>query len=261
MIEEEKATYNTVGLTNEHAVSVGETTFGGIDFLRGTGRLTYYDIMELALQSSTTAREMIAKMDELFATHGYGGTANVTADGGWGTGESFTIADTKEVWHMEIIGKGNFSTGAVWVAQRVPDGFVGGHANQARITTFPRNDPANCLYSTDVVSFAVTAGLYPASAPGEFLFNLLEPLTFCANPADDLTRSLPLTTIQSTNSPSPTPTTRSRGAERVSATPGCGPSSRRSRNRGSRLASRTTRPGRICRLACRSLSRPHTKSR
>jgi dipeptidase len=180
VIEEEKATFNTVGLTNEHAVSVGETTFGGIDFLRGTGKLTYYDIMELALQSSTTAVEMIAKMDELFATHGYGGTANVTDDGGWGTGESFTIADTKEVWHMEVIGKGNYSTGAVWVAQRVPDGFVGGHANQARITTFPRNDPANCLYSKDVVSFAVTAGLYPASAPVDaFSFaEAYDPLTW-----------------------------------------------------------------------------------
>ena len=149
-IVEEKETYNTVGLTNEHAVSVGETTFGGIDFLRGTGNLTYYDLMELALQSCTTARCMITKMDELQAKYGYGGTANITDPGGWGTGEAFTIADTKEVWPLELIGKGNWSTGAVWVAMRVPDGHVGGHANQARITTFPRDDPDNCLYSADV---------------------------------------------------------------------------------------------------------------
>jgi dipeptidase len=121
--------------------------------------------MELALQSSKTAREMIANMDQLVSTHGYGGTANMTDPGGWGTGESFTIADTKEVWHMELIGKGNWSKGAVWVARRVPDGYIGGHANQARITTFPMDDPANVLFSADVVSFAVTAGLYPASAP------------------------------------------------------------------------------------------------
>lgn len=167
VIVEERETYNTVGLTNEHAVAVGETTFGGIGFLRGTGNLTYYDVMELALQTSKTARELITTMDELITKYGYGGTANVTEDGGWGTGESFTIADTTEVWHMELIGKGNWSKGAVWVARRVPNGYVGGHANQARITTFPRNDPANCLYSSDVVSFAVQAGLYPAGAPAE----------------------------------------------------------------------------------------------
>ena len=179
-IEEEQATYNTVGLTNEHAVSIGETTFGGIDYLRGTGNLTYYDVMELALQSSQTAQEMIAKMDQLFTTYGYGGTTNVTDGGGWGTGESFTIADTNEVWHMEVIGKGNWSTGAVWVAMKLPEGFIGGHANQARITTFPRDDPENCRYSADVVSFAVTAGLYPAGAPAaDFSFAAAyDPLTW-----------------------------------------------------------------------------------
>lgn len=29
-----------------------------------------------------------------------------------------------------------------------------GHANQARITTFPQSDPENCLFSSDVISFA-----------------------------------------------------------------------------------------------------------
>jgi dipeptidase len=179
-IEEEKETYNTVGLTNEHAVAVGETTFGGVHFLRGTGNLSYYDVMELALQSSKTAQEMIANIDRLVTTYGYGGTLNVTDPGGWGTGESFTIADTKEVWHMELIGKGNWSKGAVWVAMRVPDGYIGGHANQARITTFPRDDPKNCLYSDDVVSFAVKAGLYPASgSEDEFSFaDAYDPVTW-----------------------------------------------------------------------------------
>ncbi len=34
---------------------------------------------------------------------------------------------------MDLIGKGNGYTGAVWVAMRVPDGYVGGHANQVRV--------------------------------------------------------------------------------------------------------------------------------
>ena len=79
-----------------------------------------------------------------------------------------------------VEGKGNYSKGAVWVAMRVPDGYIGGHANQARITTFPRNDPANCLFSDDVVSFAVKAGLYPANASADdFSFaDAYDPVTF-----------------------------------------------------------------------------------
>ncbi|MBQ7985368.1 MAG: C69 family dipeptidase, partial [Bacteroidales bacterium] len=52
-------------------------------------------------------------------------------------GESFSIADGDEVWIMELIGKGKGYKGAVWVARMIPDGYVSGHANQARITTFP----------------------------------------------------------------------------------------------------------------------------
>lgn len=68
---------------------------------------------------------------------------------------------------MEIIGKGNYEKGSVWVARKVPDGYVCAHANQARITTFPLNDPENCVYSPDVISFARDIGLYPASARDE----------------------------------------------------------------------------------------------
>jgi dipeptidase len=53
-----------------------------------------------------------------------------------------------------MIGKGEGQKGAVWVALKIPEGYISGHANQARITTFPLNDPENCLYSKDVISFA-----------------------------------------------------------------------------------------------------------
>ena len=64
--------------------------------------------------------------------------------------ESFSIADANEVWILEMVGKGkqmldkkgnvdvkNWTKSPVWVARRIPDGYVSGHANQARITTFP----------------------------------------------------------------------------------------------------------------------------
>ena len=59
-----------------------------------------------------------------------------------------------------MIGKGPDNKGAVWVARRVPDGMICAHANQSRITTFPLNDPANCLYAKDVISFAREKGYF-----------------------------------------------------------------------------------------------------
>ena len=71
-------------------------------------------------------REAIKTMAELVAEYGY-----------YSSGESFSIADPNEVWILEMIGKGKGNKGAVWVARMIPDGYVSGHANQARITTFP----------------------------------------------------------------------------------------------------------------------------
>ena len=75
------------------------------------------------------------------------------------SGESFSIADADEVWIMEMIGKGKDEKGAVWVARRIPDGYISGHANHARIHKFPLNDPET-LYSKDVISFARKKGYF-----------------------------------------------------------------------------------------------------
>jgi dipeptidase len=60
------------------------------------------------------------------------------------------------------------------------DGYVTAHANQARITTFPRDDPENCMYSQDVVDVAVHYGLYDEDAdPLEFSFSdIYNPVGF-----------------------------------------------------------------------------------
>jgi dipeptidase len=64
---------------------------------------------------------------------------------------------------MEIVGKGSKELGAVWVAARVPDGYVCAHANQSRIHKINFNDPENWLYSKDVVDFARSMGYYSGS--------------------------------------------------------------------------------------------------
>lgn len=166
-------TYNVVGNTNEWGVAIGETTFTGLSALshQKGGILDYGSLIYLALQRSKTAREAIKTMTDLVAEYGYSST-----------GESFSIADPSEVWVLELIGKGNYELGAVWVARRVPDGHVTAHANHARISTFPLNDKDNCLYSKDVISFAKEHGFYPPDAPDEeFSFvDVYNPINFYA---------------------------------------------------------------------------------
>ena len=151
-ITEVPHTYSVVQFMNEHQVAIGETTFGGLDSLGAQpgAILDYGSLMRIGLQRSKTAREMIRVMTELVAQYGY---ASV--------GESFSISDASEAWIMEMIGKGKYEKGAVWVARLIPDGYVSGHANQARITTFPFqktnnwNDPKQTVFhSPDVISFA-----------------------------------------------------------------------------------------------------------
>jgi dipeptidase len=153
-------TYAVVDLMNEHQLAIGETTFGGREELEDTlGLLGYWDLMFLALQRATTAREAIKVMTDLVAEYGYGST-----------GESISFADTKEAWLLEIIGKGPGRKGAVWVARRIPDGYIAAHANKSRIGEFPKDDPDNCIYSDDVESFAVGQGYYDPKSGEPFRF-------------------------------------------------------------------------------------------
>ena len=144
-IEQVPHTYSVVGNMNEHQLAIGETTFGGREELakQPGAIMDYGSLIYVTLQRAKTAREAIGVMTSLVEKYGYASS-----------GESFSIADPNEVWIMEMIGKGEGEKGAVWVALRVPEGYISGHANQARITTFPLNDPQNCIFSKDVISFA-----------------------------------------------------------------------------------------------------------
>jgi dipeptidase len=79
---------------------------------------------------------------------------------------------------MEIISKGSYELGAVWVAVKIPDGYISGHANQLRITTFPLNDPENCLYSPDVITFARKIKLFDGRDEDFSFVDTYRPLDF-----------------------------------------------------------------------------------
>jgi dipeptidase len=154
-------TYSVVGNMNEFQLAIGETTYGGREELgkQNGAIMDYGSLIYTTLQRAKTAREAIEVMTSLVRDFGYASS-----------GESFSIADKEEVWILEMIGKGDGQKGAVWVAMKIPDGYISGHANQARITTFPLNDPANCIYAADVISFARAKGWYNGSDQ-EFSFS------------------------------------------------------------------------------------------
>ncbi|MCK4550160.1 MAG: C69 family dipeptidase, partial [Candidatus Krumholzibacteria bacterium] len=154
-------TYGVVHLMNEHQLVIGETTFTGREELQNPeGLLHYWWLMRIALQRAKTAREAIEIIGALVAEYGYAST-----------GESISIGDKEEAWLLEIIGKGPGRKGAVWVAMRIPDGYICAHANQARIREFPLNDKKNCLYAPDVVDFAVEMGYYDPDSGEPFSFS------------------------------------------------------------------------------------------
>ena len=159
-VAQAERTYTVVGLMNEHQLSLGETTTGGRhELVDRKGLLDYDALMMLTLQRAKTAREAIATIDALCKEYGYGSS-----------GETISIADKDEAWIMELIGKGPGVKGVVWVAARVPEGYITAHANMSRITTFPLDDPKNWLYAADVVQFAVDKGFYKSDSGKSFSY-------------------------------------------------------------------------------------------
>lgn len=192
-------TYQTIGFMNEHQLAIGESTFGGRpELVDTTGIMDYAALMFIALQRAKTAREAIKVIAELVEKHGYASS-----------GESFSIGDKNEVWIMEIIGKGtewqtdkktkqsfNSRKGAVWVAVKIPDGYISAHANHARITQIPAEDGKHSIssknldkifqpeievvFAHDAISFAREKG-YFTGANADFSFSdVYAPLTFDA---------------------------------------------------------------------------------
>ncbi len=168
-IPQASVTYTRTGNMNERQLIIGETTYGGREELwtQEGAILDYGSLIYIALERCTTARQAIALIYDLTSRYGY-----------CSEGESFSIADKDEAWVMDLIGKGSYGKGIVYVARRIPDGYICSHANQSRITTFPLDRPDECVYSPDVISFARERG-YFSGADGDFSFaDAYNPLDF-----------------------------------------------------------------------------------
>lgn len=172
-IPQAPVTYNVIGQMNENQVSITETTFGGREELAdSTGLIDYGSLIYIALERSKTAREAIDIMTRLAEKYGY-----------YSEGETFSICDKNEAWLLEMMGKGAGGKGAVWVAVRIPDDCISGHANQSRITKFLKLFPkADVLYSKDCIKFAREKGYFKGKDDKEFSFrDAYAPSDFSAN--------------------------------------------------------------------------------
>jgi dipeptidase len=185
-IKQVRHTYSVMGNMNEWQVAIGETTYGGRGELVDTSAIMDYgSLIYVTLQRARTAREAIKIMAKLVEEYGY-----------YSSGESFSISDPNEVWVLEIISKGPDyipakeakkkkpkmveTRGAVWVALRIPDGCISGHANQARINKIFLNDTTNCYYAKDVITFAREKSYFNGKDE-EFSFcDAYAPLTYGA---------------------------------------------------------------------------------
>mmetsp|Transcript_10679 Transcript_10679/g.25451 ORF Transcript_10679/g.25451 Transcript_10679/m.25451 type:complete len:619 (+) Transcript_10679:25-1881(+) len=172
-IEEVGETFDVIGNMNEHQLTIGETTFGGVEELcqgQKGAVMDYGSLIWTTLQRAKTVPEAISVMADLVARYGYASE-----------GESFTLTDPREAWVMELIGKGQGEKGAVWMAVKIPDGHVAAHANQARIphVDMTTADDSVARWAPDVVDFAVKKKLYDPSKGVPFSFSdVYDPITF-----------------------------------------------------------------------------------
>ncbi len=146
---------------NDNQLAVGESTFGGRETLHSNnGLIDCPQLVKLMIERCTTAREAIKLAGELTKKYGY-----------IDEGECLTIADKKEVWHLEIVGPGKGNRGSIWVAQRVPDDHVSVDANGSRVRQIFLGNPDYFMASENVFSVAQDSGWWnPEDGAFEFCY-------------------------------------------------------------------------------------------
>ena len=146
---------------NDKQLAVGESTFGGRASLKSDkGLIDCQQLVRLMIERCKTAREAIKLAGELTKKYGYNDA-----------GECLTIADTKEVWHLEIVGPGKDKVGSIWVAQRVPDDHVSVNANASRIRQIELKQPDYFMASENIFKVAQDSGWWnPKQGAFEFCY-------------------------------------------------------------------------------------------
>jgi len=146
---------------NDQQLAIGESTFGGRSSLQSDkGLIDCQQLVHLMIERCSTARDAIRLADQLTRQYGWNDA-----------GECLTVADKEEVWHLEIVGPGAGHTGAIWVAQRVPDEHIAVNANASRIRQINLEKPDYFMASENIYQVAQDSGWWnPAQGVFEFCY-------------------------------------------------------------------------------------------
>lgn len=159
---------------NEHQLTIGESTTSMRDELKLDMEtcqqiMTVEQAQALALQRCKTAKEALKLITALMEKYGFRPSCV-------GESESLVLADTKEVWVLEIFAVGNDWTpesdkpGAIWAAQRLADDHITMIPNWSIIKRIDLNDTENFRASINYMSEAIDRGWYDPNSGQDFVW-------------------------------------------------------------------------------------------
>jgi dipeptidase len=139
------------GTLNEHQVAIFNNMAPGRSVAFWKNAILWSEFSQLAAQQASSAREAVQIIGSLVRDHGLG----------FDNGTLFGVADASEGWWVEI-------SDHEWVARRVPDNAAETRANCFGIGVVDFNDPANFMWSPDVVQYALRKHYYDPVSDGPF---------------------------------------------------------------------------------------------
>ena len=159
---------------NEYQLGIGESTTGQREELtctreNGEQIMTIEQAQIFALQRYKNARDAVKFIGELMMEYGF---LPSSGDGS----ETLVIADTDEIWVLEIFGVGAGWTfesgkpGAIWAAQKLPEDGATVIPNWSIIKEIDENDTDNFLVSKNYKSEAIDRGWYDPSSGKPFIW-------------------------------------------------------------------------------------------
>lgn len=162
---------------NDHQLAIAESTMSQRPELVAMREkdnipgqiMTVEQAQIFALQRCKRARQAVRLIGNLMTTYGF---LSSSGDGS----EVLAIADTEEVWIMEIFGVGKEwspetkKPGAIWAAQRLPEDQATMVPNWSIIKEINIKDTDNFMTSTNYMQEAIDRGWYDPSGSKPFIW-------------------------------------------------------------------------------------------
>ena len=132
---------DNAGHSKEDRKDASRLTDGGI----------FYNLRRAVAERATSARDAVRIIGELVEKWGY-------VPGG----RVYTVADADEGWQVQVV------SGRHWAARRCPDDAIAVCPNHYTIHELPTVPTDDCRFASDIVSYALGKGWWPADRPFDF---------------------------------------------------------------------------------------------